>query len=208
MEGQPDEPLPPRQNPNSYTQVEIDPVDVVEGAEENVPKLSRREIRVRRSDIAWCVATPTFILALLFLAVGGPVSTLYCAPCVGCENGECVFFRIKAGNEPETGFTSCNLDVVFNGDIQPELRRETLTVGNNCTNSFLDTPADGVAAPCFLRFQRNAYDSVQYDRTPTLYVGSTTNLDPYEEQCPGMVAGMVLACVAIILSIVACCAWG
>jgi len=159
----------------------------------------RRAIGEKRHDAFYCTTVIVMVLSFLFVVVGGPVSSLFCTPCTYCTNGECVFYRSPDANITTPDHTRCTLDVVFNDALAPLLTRTTLTTEPNCTNTFADMPDNGVVVPCFTKLQTEDGDPLR-DKKPDFYVGSTTDLDSYAEQCPGMVAGLVMACLLFVLS--------
>lgn len=173
---------PPPKNPNvDDTRVEV----YQQPSARNGHRIGKARERVRTA------LRLAIIAAVLVLAVGGPASTVYCTPCKNCSNGECAFFRNKVANASDYNDTSCRLDVVFNDEIRTDLERTTLTTRDDCDGTFDDLPADGVVVPCFTKGS---------GRNPHLYVGSTTDLDPYSEQCPGMVAALALAGFTLVAS--------
>lgn len=183
MEGQPEHALPADSA-----------VTVVVAAAEAKPRppAVRRDIGKKRLEVCNCMLAIVMVFSFLFAVVGGSVSSVYCTPCRDCENGVCAFFRTTDGNTTDGGATSCKLNVVFNDALMPQLNRSTLTIEPNCTSAFSRFPADGVTVPCFTKSSR-------------LYVNSTTDLDSYAEQCPGMVAGLLIACVMFVATTIAGC---
>jgi hypothetical protein len=163
----------------------------------------RRAIGAKRHEVFCCTTVTMMVLSVLFLVVGGPVSTRYCTPCKYCTNGECAFYRSPDANITTPDHTRCTLSVVFNEALAPLLTRTTLTVEPNCANTFADLPENGAIVPCFTKLQTDSEDKPLRNKRPDFYVGSTTNLDSYAKQCPGMVAGLSTACLLFTLSIVA-----
>jgi len=142
--------------------------------------------RKQRRESRRCKAIPVLLCAIMVLLFGIGISYPQCSPCHSCIDGECY---VNREHERTTGnVTSCNMFVIFDGEVDSTLTETVLTVDPNCTHAFEYAPADGIVVSCFTD-------------DGSVHFNSTSNMDNYVKQCPEMFSVLIVAALVIVTTI-------